>query len=140
MKIYYKALKLDILSPKPLVLISEIDNRADENLTVKISGAECSYVFINGKRHKLSDGCTSIRNEEISSGISEVVFISGTKKLHASPFVKTSLGIERVPFDSTAVGVIETLLLSLAQRLCEAENRIKHLEEKTSPKSLLNFN
>lgn len=139
MIIYYKALDLGILTRDPIILISDIDSRHKESLTVKLSGIECSFAVLNGKRYKLSDGTVKIPLKEITDGVSDVVFVSGTKRLHASPFTKTPSAIERAPFDSEAIKSLEELMVSLLGRLEVSEKRISALEERILPKSILNF-
>lgn len=141
MILYYKFIHFPAFSQSPLILISDIDNGGSgEHLTLKITGTECTYALINGKRYKITSACAKIPLSEIQNGICNVVFTSGTKRLCASPFFKTDAGIERIPIDSEGVKALETLLVSICKRLCEAEEKITSLEEKTIPKDILKFN
>jgi hypothetical protein len=139
MTIHYKPLNIKILSQTPLFMISDIDNRGESTLVIKISGVECHYVFVGGKRYRAINGRAEINPRDVENGMNEVTFISGTKKLVASPFLKSVCGIERCPIDSAAVKSLENLLVSLAGRIEDAESRISVLEEKTIPKSILTF-
>ena len=120
-------------------MISDIDNRGESTLVIKISGLECQYVFVGKKRYRTVNGRAEINLCDVEDGINEVAFIYGTKRFDASPFLKAVSGIERVPIDSIAVKSLENLLTSLARKLQDAEARIIALEEKTIPKSILTF-
>lgn len=139
MTIHYKPLSIKTLSQTPLIMISDIDNRNENTLVIKITGLECHYVFVGKKRYCTVNGRAEINLCDVENGINEVAFIYGTKRCVASPFLKIASGVERVPVDSIAVKSLENLLISLATRLHEAEARISVLEEKTIPKSILTF-
>ena len=139
MTIYYKSFNLTALIPTTLIMISDIDNRGADTLHIRISGIECSYVLINGRKYKLNNGTANINSDEIERGAAEVMFISGTRKIHASPFLKSEYGIERIAIDSAAVAILEQLLVSVGERLGNIEKKIKTLEEKTMPKNIFKF-
>ena len=139
MTIHYKPLNQNFLSPSPVLIISDVDNRGENTLVIKISGIECNHAFVGGKKYRVANGHAEINLRDLEDGINEVTFISGTKKLDASPFFKAASAVERVPLDSAMVKSLENLLTALFERLGNADARISVLEEKIIPKSILTF-
>lgn len=139
-KLHYKSINVPMLSEHPLILISDVDNKATDSLSVSVSDKELTYVIINDRKLKLNGGKAEIPLKDVADGISEVTFIAGTKKIPASPFFKKEKAIYRIPLDSRTVNAFEELLVFIATKLTEAEKRLTALEEKTTPKNMFKFN
>lgn len=138
-KIHYKSLSIPALSDFPAILISEIENDASNTLEIFVSSDEFSFVLINEKRHRLSNGFAKIDAQKLLNGLNDVAFIRGTQKLSAEPFSITDAKAERASISNEVLKGLETALTSLSQRLLSAEERIRILEDKTTQKNILNF-
>ena len=138
-KLKYKSINIPYLSGSPILLLSDIDNTNRNSLTLSISSDEYSHVLIEGKTFRLRGGTVEIAFNDIATGISDVVFIKGTQKICASPFLINDRLVERVPLDSNVLKLIEDLLISLAEGISAAKKRILALEEKINPKNMFNF-
>lgn len=138
--IIYKYIRIPFACDSPVILISNLEDKANQSFSIKISDTRFSYVVVNGNKYKLNSGEVKLRAEDITEGLCEVSFILGTAKIPASPFLFTDGKANRVPLDNENVGRIEKILISLAEKLSSAEERLLALEEKIKPKNMFNFN
>ena len=93
-KIQYKSINLPGLFELPLILISDIVNEDSEKLLISICDIDCSYVIVNGKKYGSRSGNAEIDFKALSTGICEVIFVSGTKRIAGSAFFNDNGKIE----------------------------------------------
>ena len=138
-KIHYKSLSIPVLFDSPSIMISGIENDESNSVEIFVSNGDFSFVLVNGKKYRISGGFAKIDIQKLPSGINDVIFICGTKKLCAEPFSVTNEKIERCPINNDILRNLETMLLTFLVRLLQAEEKIHALEEKTTQKNIFNF-
>ena len=138
-KINYKSISVPYLSNAPMLLISEIENDGSDTLSLGVFSYEYSFVIIEGKEFKLRSGKAEIELKNLPRGICDVIFIKGTQRISASPVLINGEGVFRVPLDNSVVKLIEDLLVTLAESVSSAKERIFALEEKIKPKNMFKF-
>ena len=138
-KLKYKSINIPYLCSSPILLLSEIENEGSDKFSISVSTDEYSHVIVEGKVFRLHSGTAKGEIGQLPSGISDVSFVKGTQRITATPILNNKGTIERVPLDSSVLKLIENLLVSLAESIAAAKERILALEEKITPKNMFNF-
>ena len=139
-KILYKKIKIPYLVENELIIISETIDENEEFLTLGITPSEFTHVSIGEKRYKLKAGTVEINTNEIPNGISEIAFITGTKKIYASPLFKEDRSFGRAPIDQGTALAVERTLTAINKTILDVSERVSVLEEIIKPKNMFNFN
>lgn len=138
-KLHYKLIDFWNLTVSPVFLLSRIEDGTNEKLQILFSEEKLGFVTVNGKKYKITNKKAEIDFSDIPEGISTVEVIEGTRVLCASPFLKDLQTIKRLPLDDVSFKAFEDSLLLISEKLDNADERIKTLEEKIIPKNMFVF-
>lgn len=122
-----------------LFLLTDIINEGDKNLTIMFNKTREGFLKIQGQKYKIKNGTVNLDLSLIPDGLIEPRIILGTKSIFAVPFLKDKDQISKIPLGDETYRIIDKAFSEFFVRLMAAESRIRCIEEKIQPLSLLNF-
>lgn len=138
-KITYKEISLPTDTRHSFLFLTEIKDGVSDEIRIDFSGSKFTFADIAGIKRRLNNGTTDIALSEIPDGAVEITVFQGTKSVTAAPFMKEGKRLSRLPLDNASAALLERSYAAVCEKLSEVEDRLSSLEEKISPKTLLNF-